>query len=216
MNNIYSTTIALFGGSGATGKALLAHAARKGLKVRALARKASAISAVSERVEVLEGSLTNADDVSSTLQGCSAAICVFGPRPPYNDIFCEQATITIVAAMQRLGVRRLVCQTGGMIGDYAANRTLPFRFMTDTFNHREPRLVADRAGQESVVRQSGLKWTIVKPPRLTDGAAKGTWEAGTFIRLGLLSSISRHDLAEFLLAEAVSPQYAGQAVFIRN
>lgn len=208
--------IAIFGGSGATGKALISHAPSKGLKVRALARKASSIGSGSDRVTVLEGALSNAEDVMATLRGCAAAICVFGPRPPYDDIFCEQATSVIVSAMQRLGIPRLVCQTGGMIGAYRANRTFPFQLMADMFKRHSSQVANDREAQERVAMHSGLAWTIVKPPRLSDAAAKGTWRAGKDVRLGMLSSISRDDLADFLLTETVRPQYTGQAVFVRN
>jgi len=209
-------TLAIFGGSGATGEALISHALGKGHPVRALARREGSIASGSDRVWVVEGSLANPDDVMATLQGCSAVICVFGPRPPYTDIFCEQATATIVSAMQQLGVRRLVCQTGGMVGDYRANRSLPFQWMADAFRRHSPLIAADRIGQERVVRESGLDWTIVKPPRLTDGAAQGRWRAGCDIRLGMLSSIARADLADFLVTETLAAQHVGQAVFVHN
>lgn len=208
--------IAVFGGSGATGKALMSHALDKGLRVRALARDARSIDAAPGRIAVLEGSLSSAEDVLSTLMDCGAAICVFGPRAPYADVFCEAATANIVMAMQKLGMQRLVCQTGGMIGDYRANRTLPFQLMADMFRRRLPQLAEDREGQERVVMHSGLAWTIVKPPRLTDGPATGNWTAGTAVRVGMLSSIARQDLAAFLLAEALMPQHVAQAVFIRG
>lgn len=214
--NAEPDTIAIFGGSGATGKALISRALGAGLRVRALARRSGSIDPGRLGIEVLQGELTSADDVLSTLQGCRAAICVFGPRPPFTDIFCEDATATIVAAMHQLGIRRLVCQTGGMIGDYPTNRTLPFQLMANLSGQRWPRQNLDREGQEKAVIRSGLEWTIVKPPRLTDGAAKGKWSAGLDVRVGMLSSISRDDLADFLLAETQRPQYLNQIVFIRN
>lgn len=218
--NSASTTeidaIAIFGGSGATGKALISHALDKGLRVRTLARVARSINAVPGRVEVLEGSLSSADDVLSTLDGCGAAICVFGPRAPYVDVFCEAATANIVTSMQKLGIQRLVCQTGAMIGAYPANRTLPFQLMASLFKRRSPQVAGDREGQENVVRGSGLAWTIVKPPRLSDGPATGKWCAGPDIRVGLSSSIARADLAEFLVAEAMLAQHLGQTIFIRS
>ena len=102
------------------------------------------------------------------------------------------------------------------ISFYPANRTLPFQLMADMFERRLPQIANDRVGQENVVRNRGVGWTIVKPPRLTDRAAKGKWLAGPEVRVGLLSSISRNDLADFLLAETLMPQHIGQAVFIRN
>lgn len=209
-------TIALFGGSGATGNALIRHALIRGIKVRALVRNANSMAIKSGLLETIEGSLLSPDYVEFCLKDCGAAICVFGSRPPYSDIFCEAATTTIVEAMQKLGIKRLVCQTGGMIGDYPGNRTLPFKLMVGMFNRRLPLVASDRSGQENAVRQSGLAWTIVKPSRLTNGKATGKWRAGPDVRASLLSSIARDDLAEFLLQEALNPQFTSQAVFIHR
>ncbi len=209
------STIAVFGGSGATGKALIETALGQGLRVRALVRQVGALASA-PGLDVVQGSLTDTADVVATLQGCDAAICVFGPRPPYADVFCEAATATIVAAMQQLGMRRLVCQTGGLIGDYPWNRTSFFQLMGKLSDRRWPQQASDREGQERVVMHSGLAWTIVKPPRLTNGAAKDRWTVGSRVRLGLLSSIARQDLAAFLLAETLKPQYVNQRIFIRN
>jgi hypothetical protein len=118
--------------------------------------------------------------------------------------------------MQKLGMQRLVCQTGAMIGAYPANRTLPFQLMAGLFKRRSPQVARDREGQEGVVMRSGLAWTIVKPPRLSNGPATGKWFAGPDIRVGLFSSIARADLAEFLLAEAMLAQHSGQTIFIRS
>lgn len=209
-------TVALFGGSGTTGKALIRHALIRGIKVRALVRNARSMNVRSGLIEVIEGPLVSPDHVEFCLKGSDAAICVFGPRPPYTDIFCEAATRTIVESMQKVRVKRLVCQTGAMIGEYPANRTLPFRLMVSMFNRRLPRIASDRASQEIVVKQSGLAWTLVKPARLSDSEAKNKWFAGPDIRAGLLSSISREDLADFLIEEALNPQFAEQAVFIHS
>lgn len=209
-------TIALFGGSGATGNALIRHALIRGIKVRALVRNANSMAIKSGLLETIEGSLLSPDYVEFCLKDCGAAICVFGSRPPYTDIFCEAATTTIIEAMQKLGIKRLVCQTGGMIGDYPANRTLPFKLMVGMFNRRLPLVASDRSGQENAVRQSGLAWTIVKPSRLTNGKATGKWRAGPDVRASLLSSIAHDDLAEFLLQEALNPQFTSQAVFIHR
>jgi len=206
--------VAVFGASGATGCVLLARMAEQGVTARVLVRDPAALQ-THARLAVLSGALHDPAAVRATLQGCQAAVCVFGPRPPYVDVFCEQATATIVAAMCELGVRRLVCQTGGMIGDYRANRTFMFQWMTDAFNRHAPLVAQDRAGQEREVKKSGLEWTLVKPPRLTDAQPRGHWQTGTNLCLGMLSSIARADLAAFLLQETLDPQYAGEAVFVR-
>src|SRR4030067_52073 len=126
----YGATLAIFGGSGATGRLLVQTSLAQGYKVRALVRNAASLNLGSDGLTVITGSVLKGDDVANCLNGCDAVICVLGPRPPYTDIFCQAATATIVESMQACGIKRLVVQTGGMIGDYPANRSLPFRLMT--------------------------------------------------------------------------------------
>jgi len=210
------TTLALFGGSGATGREVIRHGLAHGIEIKTLVRNADSFKDRPAGLEIIEGSLLEPADVERTLQECTAVCCVFGPRPPYTDLFCASATASIVAAMQKLNIRRLVCQTGGMIGDYPANRSLAFKVMVRTFDKKLPEAARDRAEQERIIKESGLEWTIVKPSRLTLGPAKGRYVAGPWVKLGMLSSISRADLATFLIKELYQPSHVGQAVFIKN
>jgi putative NADH-flavin reductase len=194
--------IAVFGGSGATGRVLIRHALQRGIRVRTLVRNPSTLENCLEGAELITGSLANRDDVVNTLEGTDAVFCVFGPRPPYTDIFCEDVTKTIVAIMKINNINRLLCQTGGMIGDYPENRSIFFKLMIFLFRKRLPNIWLDRVGQESQVANSGLSWTIVKPPKLVDRPQTNKVVAGTDVKLGLLSSITRDDLSEFLIDEA--------------
>lgn len=208
--------LTIFGGSGNTGKVLIRHAIERGAKVKALVRNPTALGNNFEKAEILEGSILNPNDVDKSLKNSDAVICVFGQRPPYKDIFCEEATEIIINSMKKNNVDRLVCQTGGMIGDYPENRTFFFRKMTSIFNERLSSVAQDRVAQEKAVIYSELNWTIVKPPRLTDKKSKGTIIAGKDIRLGSLSSITTDDLSEFLLNTSLSDNFSREYVFIKN
>lgn len=208
--------ITVFGGSGDTGKVLIRHALAKGLRVRTLVRNPDSLGNSLEEAEIVEGSLVNADDVDESLKNSDAVVCVFGPRPPYTDIFCEDATKTIIASMKNNKVERLICQTGGMIGDYPGNRTFFFKMMISLFNKRLPLIALDRIGQENQVINSGLSWTIVKPPRLVNKQSTGKVVAGSNVKLGMLSSITRDDLSEFLINEVLSKSYERSVIFVRN
>lgn len=208
--------IAVFGASGATGRVLLERASQKGLKTAALVRDASLKGDALFGAELTFGSLTDAAAVQKTLAGCSAAICVFGQRPPYKEIFCAHAMRVIIAGMQALRIRRLVVQTGGMIGDYPKNRTWFFAALTKLVQRQSAAMMRDREGQEVRVKMSDLDWTIVKPPRLSARKASGKYLAGSDVRLGLLSSISRTDLADFLLSAATSASHNREIVFVKN
>lgn len=208
--------LAVFGGSGATGRAVIRLASGMGMQVRTLVRHPSSLGLQAEGLAIIAGSLQNQADVEWAMAGCEAVCCLFGQRPPYTDIFCENATRTILAAMDELGIKRFVCQTGGMVGAYPVNRTLPFRIMTSIFNRRLPETAQDRIGQESAIAASSLDWTIIKPPRLVNRPATGKYTAGPDVRLGLFSCITLEDLAGFLLYEIFAPAWINKAVFIKN
>ena len=57
-------------------------------------------------------------------------------------------------------------------------------------------------------------WTIAKPPRLTDAPLSGRVRADPALRVGLLSCISRSDLAAFLLGEVAVTRHLQQRVYV--
>lgn len=141
---------------------------------------------------------------------------VFGPRAPCTDVFCAKETKRIIEVTRQVGVKRLICQTGAMIGDYKQNRSFLFEVMSNKFRESNPAGYQDRVRQEEFVKQSGIDWTIVKPPRLTNSRRKKKIVACEDTLIGLLSSISRYDLALFILHELVTPRFIRKTVFIKS
>lgn len=207
-------TIAIFGASSGTGLTLVAKLAAWGWPIRVLVRREGVPFVLSRRLEVRVGDLMRPEDVVPVVKGCDVGCCLFGPHRSAPEVFCAEATRTIVEAMKEQDVRRLICVTGAMIGDYPKNRTAPFRLATDAFTRRFPAVAADRAEQERLVRESGLEWTLIKPPRLTNGPRTGNVHGSMRHRVGLLSKISRKDLSEFILDEIGRPGFIGRAVFV--
>ena len=70
----------------------------------------------------------------------------------------------------------------------------------------------DLARMEDALRDSGLDWTVVRPPRLTDKALTGTYRTanGRNLRGGVL--ISRADVAHLMLRVLEQPQTIRQAI----
>ena len=75
---------------------------------------------------------------------------------------------------------------------------------------------ADLALMENILRDSGLDWTVVRPPRLTDKPLTGTYRTGNGqnLRRGLL--VSRADVAHYMLRLLEQPETIGQAIGIAN
>jgi uncharacterized protein YbjT (DUF2867 family) len=58
---------------------------------------------------------------------------------------------------------------------------------------------------EEQIRESGLDWTIVRPPRLTNGPASGTYRTAIDRNLPRGLTVSRADLAAYMLAIVGDP-----------
>lgn len=209
-----SSPIAIFGASGRTGQCVLQAANAAGLACRGLVRTPGALRET-PAIEVV-GSTLDEQVVAKTLKGCAAVCLLLGPRPPYTEVFCAEATQVIVNASQKAGVTRLISQTGAMIGDYPNNRSFLFQAMAGWYQRKQPAPHQDRVQQEQIVRDSGLDWTILKPPRLTMGKPTQRLLAGSDVKVGLLSSASRWDLGKLVVQEILRPSLVERVAFIRG
>ena len=65
---------------------------------------------------------------------------------------------------------------------------------------------ADLARMEDVLRESSLDWTVVRPPRLTNGSLTGIYRTayGQNLRRGAL--VSRADVAHLMLRAVPQPE----------
>src|SRR4029450_4206326 len=138
----------------------------------------------------------------------------------------SQGTRAVVQAMQATGVRRIVVVSAAPIatvpspgrpkpprhdpGDGFFMRTLLSPLTKAAFRKH----YADLALMEDILRDSGLDWTVVRPPRLTDKPLTGTYRTayGRNLRRGLL--VSRADVAQLMLRMLEQPATINQAIGI--
>jgi putative NADH-flavin reductase len=74
-------------------------------------------------------------------------------------------------------------------------------------------VLEDAERHAEIVRGSDLEWTLVRPPRLTDGPKKGEYRTG-YLQLGGTNTISRADLAAFMLRLAGEGRYVREAPMV--
>jgi putative NADH-flavin reductase len=101
-----------------------------------------------------------------------------------------------------------------MVGERLKNRTVLCEQMARAFVRRQPAAAEDRRRQEAIVRASEFDWTIIKPARLTDGRRTGRVQIGTELRAGVLSKISRSELAEVIVEEIDHPRHVREAISV--
>jgi hypothetical protein len=107
------------------------------------------------------------------------------------------ATSALVSAMKIAQVSRLVCITGIGAGDSAGHGGFFFDRLILPLLLRN--VYADKNRQEAIVRNSGLDWILVRPSILNDQPSRNTVRALTDLSGFHGGTISRQDVATFVV-----------------
>jgi hypothetical protein len=126
--------------------------------------------------------------------------------------------------MQTTGVRRIVVVSAAPIGTVSSpgRPVAPSHDAGEGFLMRNllspitkvvfRKTYADLARMEDVLRDSGLDWTAVRPPRLTDKPLTGIYRTAYGQNLPRGLSISRADVAHLMLAVIDQPEAIKQTI----
>ena len=208
--------IAVFGGTGKTGHLLVAQALDEGHTVVAYARDPARLPITHERLQIVRGELTDAAAIGRTVAGADAVISLLGQGAPADGTPIARGTRNILAAMMIHGVRRIVAVTAASV---TTTRDAP-RPLTRLLVALERRFLRpaydDTIATARAITESGLAWTIVRPPLLSDGPRTGRIEVG---RLGdgiTGTRLSRANAADFLLDLVDSDALVGQAPVVTD
>jgi putative NADH-flavin reductase len=116
---------------------------------------------------------------------------------------CARST---VAAMQAAGVRRLLIVSAAVL---FKDEGILFAMLRRTLLRN---VAEDQTEMERVVTASALDWTIVRPPRLTNGPLTEHYQIEDNRMPRPRLSVSRSDVAHFLLDEAERGAHRRQMV----
>jgi putative NADH-flavin reductase len=204
--------IVVFGASGGTGQEVVAQALAEGDEVVAVAR---AGSVVPPGVEVVRAGFDEDGVIEDAVRGADAVVSALGTRGRGPTSVCSDGVGAAIAAMRRTGVRRLlVVSAAGLPGE---GDGVLLRWLAKPILQRVLRdHYADLTRMEEIVRASGLDWTIVRPPRLTDGPRTGRYRRALDRHLAGGHRVARADLATELLRAAADRDAVGHLVAIAD
>jgi len=209
-----NSTIALFGATGRTGRLVLAQALADGHTVRVLARRPEAITQASDRLTIVRGDVRDPAAVEQTVRGTDAVISVFGQVKGSPPTVQADGTRNIVEAMQREQITRIISLSGGGLPAEEHDRPgMPDRVIRFLLKTLAPQVLDDARRHLEVLRNSGLDWTVVRGPRLTDAPATGTYRVG-WVGVNASTQISRGDLASFILSQVDDRQFVRELPFV--
>jgi putative NADH-flavin reductase len=196
--------VLIIGATGATGKILMREALAQGHEVTALARNPSAVASEDHHLRVLQGNALDVSSVEAAVVGQDAVLLALGTRSARPTTLFSESTHNVIGAMDKHGVRRLVCITGVGVGDSKGHVGFLYDRIIRPFVVRN--VYEDKERQEEAIKQSDLEWVIVRPARLTDEPARGEYKVylkGSY----KAKTISRADVAAFMLAQLTDDTY---------
>jgi putative NADH-flavin reductase len=204
----------VLGATGGTGLHIVDQAVERGFSVTAFVRSPDALKRFGDRITVSRGNLLSSSELHRVIENHDAVLSAFGPRQPMSkedETLLHRFATALTDAMVRSSVRRLVIESTAFLFKDAIFP--PANLIGRLFF---PAIVGDGTEMETIVQKSGLDWTIVRPPRLTDRPPTGKYRVseGHLPRFGL--SISRADVADFMLRTVQDPTSNKRIIGISN
>ena len=118
----------------------------------------------------------------------------------------SEGTKNIIQAMEKVGVKRFICESSLGIGDSKGELGFFYNYVVIPLLLRN--IFADKAVQERIIQASKLDWVIVRPALLTNGPRTGVYRNGpSAVEKSSRRKISRSDVADFMLQQVSVDTY---------
>ena len=219
--------LTIIAATGGVGRELLEQALSAGHDVTAVVRNPGKLS---RKVRAVTTDLTAPDPAAleSAVAGADAVLSGLGPHSNSDAGVASRGTRAIVAAMRATSVRRIVAVSAAPVSTVPSPaRPNPpkhdpgdgffMRYLFGPFAKARFRKVYDDLVQmEDILAGSGLDWTVVRPPQMSDKPLTGTYRTayGQNIRGGW--TVPRADVAHLMLRVLGQPETIHQVIGIAS
>jgi putative NADH-flavin reductase len=156
--------LTVFGATGGIGRQLVEQGLRLGHEMTAVVRRDVDVPGAT----VVRAALDDAAALEAAVAGRDGVLTALGQRKGGPPTVQAEGARAAVAAMRATGVRRIVSvDAAGRVAD--RGDSLLMRAVAKPIVQRVLKAnFEDLAEAERILRASGLDWTLISPPRLTD------------------------------------------------
>jgi putative NADH-flavin reductase len=202
--------IVILGATGGIGRYLVSGALERGHSVTAFVRSPNKVLDKHRNLKVVAGDLFNEKQMAAALKGHDVILSAFGPNVIAPSSLRRDFGKAVVGAMNRSGVQRVQVVSSAFL---FRDGGLPVFLLSHTLFVYVSR---DMAAMEQEFLSTGLDWTMVRPPRLTNGEGTRAYRVkdGHLPDGGFL--IARSDVAHFMLDEVERSEHVRQIVGVSN
>jgi putative NADH-flavin reductase len=208
MNNQEVLRVLVAGANGGIGRQTVEQALESGHRVRALVRNLANLPLVHPSLEIVKGDLLQPGTFERYLENMDVVISAIGVSGGLGadkpTTLYSQGNANLLAAMRENGVGRVFFISASAI---EISPVLPF-FVRLAEKYILQKLLrhmyADIRVMEKIIKESAADWTIIRPPRLTGKPATGRYRIAINHFLKNCLSISRGDVAHFMIHNATN------------
>jgi uncharacterized protein YbjT (DUF2867 family) len=206
--------IAILGASGMTGERLIAEALKRGHEVIGLARAPAKIPGDPAKVEKRFGDAFDRQSVVDGLKGAAAVITTVGKRDLLDKRYWlnTEAHRNVLDGMRMHGIKRVVA-----ISSFGA--ALDFSrpgLRRKIYLYLRRKYYGDMQEMERMVVGAGLEGVVVRAPMLYNTPARAAYFVEKHRNVPGGRSVSREDLAVFVLDCVEKPDHIGHVVSLAD
>lgn len=220
--------LTVFAATGRIGSLIVQQAISAGHDVTAVVRNPGALANKTIRAVGVDLSAPDPGAIKEAVRGADVILSGLGPRTRADSGITAPGTRAIVNAAGAEGVDRIIVVSAAPVGTVArAGHPNPvkhdpgdgplMRYVLTPFIKAVLRAhYIDLAEMEGLLRESGMNWTAVRPPRLVDKPFNVNYRIayGQNVKGGLTAS--RADVAHYMLRAIDDPRSFHQTVGIAS
>jgi putative NADH-flavin reductase len=204
----------VLGATGGIGLEVVRQAVERGHSVTTFVRAPEGLKSIAARFGVIQGDPLDSAELARAIDDQDAILSAFGPRVPIaktDSTLLHRFGVALSEAMRKVGIRRAVIVSTAFL--FKDSIIPPTNLVGRLFF---PNMVADASEMESFFQKSGLDWTLVRPPRLTNGPRRNRYRVREGHLPGFGFTISRADVAAFMIQTAENQAFIRKVVGVSN
>jgi putative NADH-flavin reductase len=204
----------LFGAIGPLGRRVLDQLLERDHEVKVLVGDPTKLARKSEKLTVIEGDTEDAEKVGQAIAGCEAVMDTLGVRANTEAEVQRLLKVTgiIITTMGKQGVRRFIGVAGAGVDAPGDEKGLGYRLVAWFSKLPARHVVEEKQKEFELVSRSGLDWTIVRVPFITEGGLTQKYKAS--LTRPPSSRISRADIAYALVTQLEDRRFIRKAPFV--
>lgn len=211
-------TIALFGATGPTGKQIIEEALHRGYALSVYTRDVKKLDAFAGKIGIVVGDLQDRNAIAQCIEGADAVVSALGPNTAKvkADRPIMRGLANIMSAMNQSGVRRLIQVSTASYRHPDDGVDMKTRALALMFKMVARKAYDDIKSTGELIADSELDWTLVRIPFLKDDSTNDQIKVGAYGKTKLGMTLSRSNLAKFLMDQVTDKTFVRAAPGIAN